>query len=74
MICNCLLTEYTKANISTKLKIPPLPNNVDLEARRKAIRLAFGDDSLCIAASGPFQVPAGPLPRPTTSSMPSPTR
>lgn len=60
-VCNRLLTEYANANISVTLNIPPLPEDSNLAARRKAIRRAFADDNLCIAASGPFQVPAGPL-------------
>lgn len=61
MITGRLLTEYAKENISTKSEIPPLPADFDLEAHCKAIRRAFEDDNLCIAACGLLQVPAGPL-------------
>lgn len=60
-IMDRLSSEYAKAGISTRLNIPPVPAEFDWPSHDQQIRAAFGEENLCIAASGPFPVPAGPL-------------
>jgi rhamnose utilization protein RhaD (predicted bifunctional aldolase and dehydrogenase) len=61
MIFDRLSAEYKKAKVSVNLHVPSLPKRFDLEAQCKKIRAAFGEDKLCVAASGAFAVAKGPL-------------
>lgn len=56
-----LQRHYAGRSISCKLSVGPAPDAAEVTAAREMIRQAFEDPTVCVAASGAFELPQGPI-------------
>lgn len=61
MVMRTLQRHYADRSISCKLPVGPEPDPAEVAAAREMIRQAFADPTLCVAASGAFALPDGPI-------------
>ena len=60
-LLTALQRHYADCGISCKLPVGPEPDPANAAAAGEAIRQAFGDPRICVAASGSFALPQGPV-------------
>ena len=60
-VISTLRQHYTEATASCELVVEPLPAKNAVTSAQDAIRQAFGEPTLCLACSGAFVLPQGPV-------------